>query len=65
MMIPSERSEEINHKRPRCYKEIRIGTWSVLTPYKGGAPRNLEKMMHEYKEDIIALQGIRWGGQGT
>ena len=46
------------------HKEIRIRIWNVLTLYKGGALRNLEKMLQEYKVDITALQEIRWVGQG-
>jgi exonuclease III len=41
-------------------KELRIGTWNVLTLYKGGALKQLENVLQDYKVDIIALQEIRW-----
>ena len=63
-MIALDGSEGINHKRPGMYKETRIGTWNVLTLYKGGALRNLEKALQEYKVDITTLQEIRWVGEG-
>jgi exonuclease III len=44
-------------------KELRIGTWNVLTLYKGGALKQLEKVLQNYKMDIIALQEILWIGQ--
>jgi hypothetical protein len=36
----------------------------VLILYNGGALRNLDKLLQEYKVDITALQEIRWIGQG-
>jgi hypothetical protein len=64
MMIASAGSEGINHKQPGMYKETTIGTWKVLTLYKGGALRNLEKVLQEYKVDITILQENRWVGEG-
>jgi len=46
------------------YKETRIGTWNVLTLFKLGALKNLEKVLLEYKVDITTLQEIRWVGEG-
>jgi len=46
------------------YKETRIGTWNVLTLFKLGALKNLEKVLQEYKVDITTLQEIRWVGEG-
>jgi exonuclease III len=40
-------------------KEVRIGTWNVLTLYRGGALKQLEKVQQDYKVDIIVLQEIR------
>jgi endonuclease/exonuclease/phosphatase family metal-dependent hydrolase len=51
-------------ERPGVSKELRIGTWNALTLYKGGALRNLDKVLQEYKVDITALQEIRWIVQG-
>jgi exonuclease III len=45
------------------YKETRIGTWNVLTLYKRGALRNVEKVLQEYEVDITTLQEIRWVGE--
>jgi len=33
-MIDSDGSEGSNYKRPDVSKELRIGTWNVLTLYK-------------------------------
>jgi hypothetical protein len=63
-MIASDGSEGINRKRPGIYKETRIRTWNMLTLYKRGALRNLEKVLQEYKVDITTLQEIRWVGEG-
>jgi hypothetical protein len=46
-------------------KELRIETWNVLTLHKGGALKQLEKMLHDYKMDTIALQEIRWIGRSV
>jgi exonuclease III len=46
-------------------KELRTGTWNMLTLYKGGTLKQLEKVLQDYKVDIIALQEIRWTGQGV
>jgi hypothetical protein len=64
MMIASDGSEGTDYKRPGLSKELRIGTWNALTLYKGGALRNLDKVLQEYKIYITALQEIRWTGQG-
>jgi exonuclease III len=44
-------------------KKLWIGTWNVLTLYKGGAMRKLDKVLQEYRMDITAMQEIRWSGQ--
>jgi hypothetical protein len=44
-------------------KELGIGIWNVLTVYKGGVMRNLEKVLQEYRMDITAIQEICWIGQ--
>jgi sorting nexin-29 len=63
MLIASDGSEEINYKQPGMSEELRIGTWNVFTLCEGRALRNLEKVLQEYKVDIIALQEIRLIGQ--
>jgi hypothetical protein len=39
------------------YKETRIGTWNVLTLYKGGALRNLEKEIRWVGAGILERRG--------
>jgi hypothetical protein len=46
-------------------KKLRIGTWNMLTLYKGGALKHLEKVLQDYKVDITAVQETRWIGQGV
>ena len=41
-----------------------IGTWNVRTLYRNGALRNLVDVFDEYSIDVLALQEIRWTGQG-
>jgi hypothetical protein len=45
-------------------KELRIGTWNVLTLYKGVAMRNLDKVLQENRMDITGIEEILWLGQG-
>jgi mRNA deadenylase 3'-5' endonuclease subunit Ccr4 len=45
-------------------KRLRIGTWNVLSLYKSGALKKLLSQLDSYKTDIIALQEIRWTGEG-
>jgi hypothetical protein len=42
-------------------KELRIGTWNVLTLYKVGVLRQLARVLQDYR----ALQEICWIGQGV
>jgi uncharacterized protein (DUF433 family) len=37
-------------------KELRIRTWNVLTLYRGGALKQLEKLLQDYKADVTALK---------
>jgi hypothetical protein len=46
-------------------KELRIGTWNALPMYKGGALKQLEKVLQDYVVDIIALEEIRWFARGV
>jgi transposase len=47
------------------HEKGRIGTWIVLTLYRGGALKQLEKVLQDYKVNITALQEIHWIGQGV
>jgi hypothetical protein len=38
-------------------KKLRTGTWNVLTLYKGGTLKQLEKVLQDYKVDIINTTG--------
>lgn len=45
--------------------EIRIGTWNIRTLYIPGALRNINSEIAKYKLHIVALQEIRWLGNGN
>lgn len=63
-MIASEKQDGYINTRPGKTKELKIGTWNVLSLYRTAALKNLEIQVQNYKIDIIALQEIRWMGQG-
>jgi exonuclease III len=44
---------------------LRIGTWNTSTLYRIGALRSLLETVDSYRIDILALQEMRWVGQGT
>jgi hypothetical protein len=58
-MMASETSDGSKYGQHGMKKELRIGTSIVLTLYKGGALKQLEIVLQDYKVDIIALQEIR------
>jgi exonuclease III len=64
-MTTSEISDGSKYIRHGMKKELGIGTWNVVTLYKGGALEQLEKVLQDYEVDIIALQEICWIGQGV
>jgi hypothetical protein len=64
-MTASEISDGSKYIQHGMKKEIRIGTWNVLTLYKGEALKQLEKVLQDYRVDIIPLQEICWIGQGV
>jgi len=39
-------------------KDLRIGTWNVLSSYQAGALKKLLSQLDSYKTDITALQEI-------
>ncbi|VVC27148.1 Endonuclease/exonuclease/phosphatase,Reverse transcriptase domain [Cinara cedri] len=43
---------------------FRIGTWNVRTLYKAGALGTLVDAIDRYKVNIVALQEMRWQGEG-
>lgn len=52
-------------KRPKKQNDLRIYSWNILTLYKSGALRQLENVARTYKADLIALQEVRWNGDGV
>jgi exonuclease III len=64
-MTASEIADGSKYLQHGMKKELRIGTWNVLTIYKEGALKQLEKLLQDYKLDIIALQEFRWIGQSV
>ena len=45
-------------------QDLRICTWNVRSLNKPCAVSQLETVLKDYKADIIALQEMRWTGQG-
>jgi len=45
-------------------KELKVGSWNVLSLYKSGTLKLLLSQLDSYKKDITALQEIRWTGEG-
>jgi exonuclease III len=50
-------------RQPSKYKDLRIGTWNVLSLYRSHALRNLTDIIQTYKVDIVTIQEVRWTGQ--
>jgi hypothetical protein len=44
---------------------LRIGTWNVLSLYRLGASNILKLEVEKVQIDLVALQKIRWLGNGT
>jgi hypothetical protein len=44
-MTQASDGTSIQRRPPGAIKELRIGTWNVLTLYEGAAIRNLDKML--------------------
>jgi hypothetical protein len=45
-------------------KDLRVGSWNVLSLYQSGALKTLLSQLGSYKMDITAIQEIRWTGEG-
>lgn len=43
---------------------LRFGTWNIRTLYRAGALQTLTNELKRYRMDIVALQEIRWTGNG-
>jgi hypothetical protein len=48
----------------QCLKDMKIGTWSVLSICQPGALKMLLEQLDRYKLDITVIQEIRWIGEG-
>ena len=58
---------QLGRTRNRKYwrkNEFYLGTWNVLSLYRAGALRLLLDQIDKCKTGIIAIQEIRWIGQG-
>jgi hypothetical protein len=45
-------------------KDLRAGSWNVLSLYQSGALKLLLSQLDSYKMDITAIQDMRWIGEG-
>jgi len=45
--------------------ELRIGTWNIRTLYKPGALKIITEEVEKYKIPLVAVQEIRWTGEGN
>ena len=50
-------------KRKR-FNDFRIATWNVLSLYRAGTLKMLSEEVFRYNIDIMAIQEVRWIGQG-
>jgi hypothetical protein len=64
------KSEEVK-TRPICQgrhckglKDLRVGSWNVLSLYQSGALKMPLSQLDSYKMDVTAIQEIRWTGEG-
>jgi exonuclease III len=53
------------NERRRPWQCLRIGTWNVLSLYRPGASNILKQEVEKVQMDLVALQEIRWLGNGT
>ena len=51
-------------RRPGKNKVLQLGTWNVLSLYRGGYLKKLIDTTKNYNIDILAIQEIRWTGNG-
>jgi exonuclease III len=53
-------------KRPKLKKiYTRLGTWNVRSLYRAGSQRTVAEEVSKYKLDLLGVQEVRWGGDGT
>jgi len=51
-------------RRCKGLKDLKVGSWNVLSLYQSGALKMLLSQLDSYKMDITAIQEIRWTGEG-
>jgi exonuclease III len=53
-------------RQPRkCLKDLKIGSWNVLSLYNTGALKMLQQQLDSYKLDSTAIQELRWLDKGV
>ena len=60
-----ETSGPLFSRRLGMKSDLRIGTWNIRTLFRSGALNKLTDVFVEYKLDILAVQEMRWTGQGV
>uniref|UniRef100_A0A8D9AL13 Craniofacial development protein 2 n=1 Tax=Cacopsylla melanoneura TaxID=428564 RepID=A0A8D9AL13_9HEMI len=55
---------DLNTGQRNKHKNLRLATWNVQTLLQAGKMQEVANEMRKYKLDIIALQEMRWQGQG-
>jgi hypothetical protein len=45
--------------------DMRFGTWNVRSMYWAGSLRAVAEEISKYKLDLVGVQEVRWGGEGT
>ena len=64
-LMEGRRLGRIRNRRHWRRNEFYLGTWNVLFLYRAGALRLLLDQIDKYKIGIIAIQEVRWIGQGV
>lgn len=44
---------------------LRINTWNIRSPFKPGAMKTITDQVQKYKLPLVALQELRWTGNGN
>ena len=60
-MIPKS---DDDHRKRKSDNDLRICTWNVRTLKWDGTSIQLIDILERYKANIIAIQEMRWKGQG-
>ena len=46
-------------------RDMRFGTWKVRSLYRAGSFTAAARELARYKLDLVGVQEIRWGREGT